>query len=75
MDKNDSKETIFFQGSWKSITGSKIILSCTTVSNVDNKSGTCDTGDWNNDAGNPALVTGINYSLKYIKVENHYFQL
>jgi len=25
--------------------------------------GSCDTGDWSNDAGNSALITGINYIL------------
>jgi len=35
----------------------------------------CDTKDWSNDAENSALITGINYILKYIKIENHYFKL
>ncbi len=32
--------------------------------------GSCDTEDWRNDAENSALITGINYILKYIKIEN-----
>ncbi len=28
----------------------------------------CDTEDWSNDAGNTALITGINYILKYIQL-------
>ncbi len=28
-----------------------------------------------NDAENTALITGINYILKYIKIENIYFKL
>ncbi len=28
-----------------------------------------DTEDWSNDAENPALITGINYILKYIKIK------
>ncbi len=31
--------------------------------------GSCDTGDWNNDAEKSALITGINYILKYNKTE------
>ncbi len=31
--------------------------------------GSCDTEDWSNDAENSALITGINYILKYIKIE------
>ncbi len=34
--------------------------------------GSCDTEDWSNDAENSALITGINYILKYIKVEYSY---
>ncbi len=30
--------------------------------------GSCDTEDWSNDAENSALITGINYILKYIKI-------
>ncbi len=37
--------------------------------------GSCDTEDWNNDAENSALITGINYILQYIQKENSYFQL
>ncbi len=29
--------------------------------------GSCDTKDWSNDAENSALITEINYILKYIK--------
>ncbi len=35
----------------------------------------CDTEDWSNDAENSDLITTINYSLKYIKIENSYFKL
>ncbi len=35
----------------------------------------CDTEDWSNDAENSALITEINYILKYITVENSYFKL
>ncbi len=34
--------------------------------------GSCDTEDWSNDAENSALITGINYILKYIQIENTY---
>ncbi len=37
--------------------------------------GSCDTEDWSNDAENSALITAINYSLKYIQIENCYFKL
>jgi len=37
--------------------------------------GSYDTEDWRNDAENSALVTEINYDLKYIKIEKHYFKL
>ncbi len=33
-----------------------------------------DTEDWSNDAENSALITGINYNLKYITIENSYFK-
>ncbi len=36
--------------------------------------GSCDTEDWSNDAENTALITGINYILKYIQTENSYFK-
>ncbi len=36
--------------------------------------GSCDTEDWSNDADFLALITGINYILKYIKIENSYFK-
>ncbi len=35
----------------------------------------CDTEDWSNDAENTAFLTGINYILKYIQIENSYFKL
>ncbi len=35
----------------------------------------CDTEDWSNDAENTALITGINYILTYIHIENSYFKL
>ncbi len=31
--------------------------------------GSCDTEDWSNDAENSALITGINYILKYFKLQ------
>ncbi len=38
--------------------------------------GSCDTEDWSNDAEkNQLCFTGINYILKYIKIENCYFKL
>jgi len=37
--------------------------------------GSCDTEDWSNDAENTALITGINYILKYIRIENSCFKL
>ncbi len=37
--------------------------------------GSCDTEDWSNDADNSALITRINYILKYIQIENGYFKL
>ncbi len=30
----------------------------------------CDTENWSNDDENSALITGINYILKYFKIEN-----
>ncbi len=35
--------------------------------------GSCDTEDCN-DAENVALITGINYILKYIQIESSYFK-
>jgi len=35
----------------------------------------CDTQDWSNDTENSALITGINYILLYIHIENCYFKL
>ncbi len=35
----------------------------------------CDTEDWSNDAENTALITGIHFILKYIKIENCSFKL
>ncbi len=37
--------------------------------------GSCDTEDWSNDADNAALVTGINYILKYFQLELFYCKL
>ncbi len=37
--------------------------------------GSCDTEDWSNDAQNSALITEINYILKYIQMENSYLKL
>jgi len=31
--------------------------------------------DWSNDAENSALITKINYILKYIHIENRYYKL
>ncbi len=33
--------------------------------------GSCDTEYWSNDAENKALITGINYILKYINIEKY----
>ncbi len=30
--------------------------------------------DWSNDAENSALITEMNYILKYIQIENSYFK-
>ena len=37
--------------------------------------GSCDTEDWSNDAENSALITGINYTLLDIHIENSSFKL
>ncbi len=37
--------------------------------------GSCDAEDWSNNVENSALITEINYILKYIKIENSYFKL
>ncbi len=37
--------------------------------------GSCDAEDWSNDAENTALITGINYILKYIHTESTDFKL
>jgi len=37
--------------------------------------GSHDTDDWSNDAENSALITGVNYFLKYITIENIYFTI
>ncbi len=34
--------------------------------------GSCDPEDWSNDAENSALITGINYSLKYIQIKQFF---
>ncbi len=36
--------------------------------------GSYDTEDWSNDTENSALITGINYILKYIQIESSYFK-
>ncbi len=36
--------------------------------------GSFDTKEWSNDAENPALITEINYILKYFQIENGYFK-
>ncbi len=36
--------------------------------------GSCNIEDWNNDVENSALITGINYILKYIQIESGYFK-
>jgi len=35
----------------------------------------CDTEDWSNDAENSALITGINYILTSIPIENSCLKL
>jgi len=37
--------------------------------------GSCDTEDRSNDVENSACIAGINYILKYIKIENRCFKL
>ncbi len=37
--------------------------------------GSCDTEAWGNDAEKSVLITAINYILKYIQIENSYFEL
>jgi len=39
-----------------------------------NSEGSCDTDDWSNDDENSALITRMNYMLKYIAIENSYFK-
>ncbi len=51
-----------------------------TCGRIDNKADFdfwlwCDTEDWSNDTENTDLITEINYSLKYIKIEKKYFKL
>jgi len=36
--------------------------------------GSCDTEDWNNDAENSTLITGINELQSIWKIENSYFK-
>ncbi len=31
--------------------------------------------DWSNDDENTAFITGINYTLQYIQIENSHFKL
>ncbi len=40
-----------------------------------NSEGSCDTEDWSNDAENSALITGINYILKYYNWKQFYTYL
>ncbi len=70
------------------MTVSTKILSSTTVVNIGNNNvswaanqhiiliseGSCDTEDWSNDAENTALTSRINYTLKYIQIENTYLK-
>jgi len=76
------------KNSEKHIAVSTNILSSTTVStliitrNVSTAAihqmiseGSCDTEDWSNDAENTDLITGINYIIQYIPIENGYFKL
>ncbi len=37
--------------------------------------GSCDSEDWSNDAENSALITGINYILQHIHIENSCFEM
>ncbi len=37
--------------------------------------GSCDTEDWSNDAENTAFITGINYILSSIQIENSFSEL
>ncbi len=56
------------------------IWSSSTIFDIDNKKSayyndfwrSCDTEDWSNDAENTALITEINYMLKYITIEMLY---
>jgi len=41
---------------------------------ISDSGGSCDTEDWSNDDESSAL-TGINYILKDIQIENSYFKL
>ncbi len=36
--------------------------------------GSCETEDWRNDAENLALITGINYIIKYIQIESSFLK-
>ncbi len=84
MLNSNSNKSCYFKLSIKRIHSfHKIIISSTTVSNIDNNKnvswaanqyirmiseGSCDTEDWSNDATNSALVTAINYILEYIQI-------
>ncbi len=37
--------------------------------------GSCDIEDWSNNAENSSLITGINYILEYIQIENNSLKL
>jgi len=52
-----------------------VLLNFLFITYTINSEGSCGTEDWSNDAENTALVTGINYILQYIHIENGYFKL
>jgi len=75
---------LFIKKSWKKNCTqlfSRLIIIIINVSWASNhhirmiSEGSCDTEDCSNDAENSALITGINYILKYIKIEITYFKL
>ncbi len=76
-----------FESFYSSKNPEKVLLSCfkhrynkKKVSSTANHNirmiseGSCDTKDWSNDAEKLALITGINYILKYIQIESSYFK-
>ncbi len=78
---------LFFWTFYSSMKPEKNRLSCFQHNNNNNNfwaanqniriisKGSSDTEDWSNDVKNSALITGINYILKYIQIENIYFKL